>query len=109
MPIALTTAYNPGDNDPNKTYPQAKIISYNIDIIYKSIHVLCQYGNTVDSVWVRGAGAPDKGFSIVGQAFLDIIAELPEEGETVYETVSRVLYEYLLDEDVEGHFVGTIV
>lgn len=105
MPILLTTAFNPGDIDPGKTYAQAKITWYRTHITQMYMEVHCELGNTVEGVWTPGA-TQDYIFPLAGEDFIALCSAVPEEGETVYQTVSRLLYQWLLD---EGKFIGTIV
>lgn len=105
MPIQLTTAFNPGDLD-NTTYQQVKIPLYITDVLGKNLQIIYQYGNTIDGVWQPGQAGPRRQVTVTGQDYIDIIAELAEENETVYEAVSRILYQYLLDKEIVA---GTIV
>jgi len=114
MPVLLTQPYNPGDADPEASYLYAKINGFNIDLHGKTITVRIEYGNVVGGVWVRGPASIEKQVLIQNQSadaggpttdYDDMISELPEESETIYNGAARVLYEYLL---AEGILSGTI-
>jgi hypothetical protein len=104
MPIQLTTAFNPGDLD-TVTYTQVKITKVYLSLDSKSFEIRCQYGNTVETAWVKGV-VDDRNFNISGTDYDTLIAATPEAEETTYDAAARELYQWLLDND---KFVGTIV
>ena len=106
MPIQLTTPIQTGDLDINGPYQQVKIIEVLTYVTQQVIVVTCQYGNTITNNWVPGVltgAAATQQYQVL---FADVIAEEPEEGETAYEATSRILYEWLLD---NNKFIGTFV
>ena len=102
MPLNLTTAVDPGDLD-NTTYSQVKIISMYHNPITSEINVICEYGNTVSDSWVRGVSQP-RSYTISGSDYASLLAEMPDEGETVYLAAARVLYEWLVTKE---YYAGT--
>lgn len=124
MPVQLTNPFNPGDNDPGKTYAQAKIVRQEIDLIHKWIAVHIQYGDTVNGVWVPGAASPLKRLTIensepqynnadppeivvpAGTEFTTMLSKLALNNETLYNGVARELYSYFI---TKGLLAGTVV
>ena len=123
MPLDLTTAVPITDTriDPDKTsYEQVKIIKFTHNAVAKSIEVSCQYGNTESGVWVPGklrvtrvviSDAPDldaNGDPIPGteNRYSAMVAEMPQAGDTTYQSAARKLYTYL---DDNGYFAGSYV
>ena len=109
MPILLTTPYNPGSADPGKSYPRAKITGFSIDLHAKVIRARLEYGDVVDGAWVRGLVSTEPEVCIENKPadpgpastdYDDMVAELPDEEETIYVAAARVLYEYLLANDI---------
>lgn len=102
MPILLTTPWNPGNYDPGKTYPRAKIVTFTNNTERKAIRVTVDFGDEVEGKWV--SGVPDRmrgrmgthGHMIDGSAYDTMVAASPDEGETVYDAVKRLLYAYLV-------------
>ena len=105
MPLQLTTAFNPGDMDPDKTYAQVKIIGYSVNILDRSMSLFCQLGNTVNGAWTPSV-VPVKTINLLSDKFLPLMLQAVVNGETVYNAVSRVLYQHLID---DGTYPGTIV
>jgi len=110
MPITLTTAANPGDNDPGKTYPKAKIVHFSVNLLQNQITFELGYGDVVDGSWVIGNGVRGKNFTINSDDYATMIAEsaLQTDGASGYEIYSgakRVLYQWLIDNE---HISGTI-
>lgn len=96
MPILLTTPFNPGAFDPGQAYPRAKIVLFFDNIANKSIKVCVDFGDIVDGNWGSGAATgKEKTFFISGEAYDTMMSAFPDEGETVYAAVKRLLYEYL--------------
>jgi hypothetical protein len=121
MPILLTTPFNPGDLDPGKTYPRAKIYSMKwIDQIpgeiqpavgvVSNILIELAWGDLVDGApgtWFSGKAAPRKTFMVAGDDYTTMLQSLitPEDSGLIYAGVKRVLYQYLID---KGLVAGTI-
>jgi len=109
MPILLTTPYNPGSADPGGSYPRAKITGFSIDLHAKVIHARLEYGDVVGGSWVRGRASMEPEVCIENKPsdpgpattdYDDMVAELPDTDETIYAAAARVLYEYLLANDI---------
>lgn len=106
MPIQLTTPYDPGDADPGVTYPRVIIFELVAHPTISEIELSCHYGTGTSTAWVDGVADPVV-VHIRGTDYTTIIQALPLSGsERLYDGVSRVHYQYLLD---NGHFSGTIV
>jgi hypothetical protein len=105
MPVTLTTAADPGDNDPGQSYPKCKVLHFNIDMLAKQINFTLGYGDVVDTSWVIGNGVRAKDFTIIGTDYDTMIAAASLADEAVYAGAKRVLYQWLIDEE---HIVGTI-
>jgi hypothetical protein len=108
MPIALTTAKDPGDMDVT-TYGEVKIVTFSLWPNLNMIDITTEYGNTVAGEWVRsnlGMAAQNQ-FRVEGSDYAAMVTALSLDGdEPIYVGAARVLYQWLLD---AGHFVGTIV
>ena len=107
MPVLLTTAWNPGDADPAKTYPRAQISSLTVKPKDKAIHIVIEFGDVVANEWVRGDASPQKGYLVSGTDYDTMIAATTETGDNdvIYAAAKRVAYEWLI---AEGHLAGTI-
>lgn len=109
MPIQLTTAFDPGELDVND-YAYAKIEQFIMYPSAKRIEVMTRLGYIDNGVLVYGIpleGKTVKKFVIEGEDYDTMVAEESvASGEVYYDEVSRLLYQWLLD---EGHFSGTIV
>lgn len=106
MPILLTTAYDPGDNNPGVTYPRAKILGFSFQ--QGVIGFSFGYGDLdggAPGTWVKGLGSPTKSFTIEGSDYDAMVAEIATGGELIYDEVARVLYEWLI---ANGHVAGTV-
>jgi hypothetical protein len=57
MPILLNTPFNPGDNDPGKTYPRCMITGVEMDYNANSIILRIEFGDMVGGRWVSGFSA----------------------------------------------------
>lgn len=108
MPIQLTNPFNPGDLDPGKTYPEAKILEISINTQAKFIRMSAVCGETVSGIWYGGAQSRIFNAMVMGEDYDTMILETTTSGEDhmIYAGVKRVLYQYLLD---EGILEGTIV
>lgn len=106
MPIQLTNAYNPGDADPGKTYAQVKIIDHEVRLVQQLIIIRCKYGNTVGGEWVEGLQRGTNDTVVSGADFVALVGSTPAQLSTIYNMVSKALYQYLLD---KGVYAGTIV
>ena len=99
MPILLTTPFNPGAFDAGHTYPRAKIITFFHDTEKEVMRVGIDFGYEVNGTWESGAAENKvKTYTISGEAYDDMVAEDPDPGESVYDAVKRLLYEYLIEE-----------
>jgi hypothetical protein len=102
MPILLTTPFNPGTFDPGHTYPRAKVISFANNTEAKVIRVSVDFGDMVEGAWESGfpnsmrMEGREKLYIVHGTNYDVMVAELPGEGETVYDAVKRLLYAYLV-------------
>jgi len=110
MPIQLTTPIQTGAIDPNGPYEQVKIIIFSLNTVVPNIEILCQYGNTVESVWVPGVrvgDVADQAFRIEGDDY-DVMTAVKSVAadEVYYDETKELLYQWLLDND---HYIGTIV
>ena len=113
MPIQLTSPIQTGSLDSNGPYTQVKVIGVGLDVLKRRIDLICQYGNTVDGVWVGGLETvSNRSVTIKDEDethhdFTDITANESEDaGEVYYDRESEILYQYLIDKDI---FIGTIV
>jgi hypothetical protein len=107
MPITLTTPWNPGNFDSGKTYPQAKVVGINIKLDIQVIHVIIDFGNTVDGKWQPGAATrKEKVLSISGADFTTMTTATPQSGEDLYAAIKRVVYAYVLQKVPE--LAGTV-
>lgn len=114
MPIALTAAYNPGDHDPGKTYPQAKIDSIEINVRRKIVAVILSFGDTVDDQFSDGVGAEKKRVLIrdddsatpPGTEFTDLMATVTNDGENIYDAIKRIAYAKV--QALESSLAGTV-
>lgn len=52
--ILLTTPANPGDNDPGKSYPRAKVVRATIDLVRETADIVVVYGDVDGDDWVVG-------------------------------------------------------
>lgn len=110
MPIDLTVDLNPGDLD-SGVYGEVKIVSFELNSVDKFIKIVCEYGNTVASVWTPGTAARRQAFMIVDTGvdtdFTDMIANLcPDTSTSIYDAASDKLYQWLIDKVI---YSGTIV
>lgn len=97
MPILLTTPWNPGNFDPGKTYPYAKILTFTQSTENKWMRVAVDFGYMNEGVWSTGSAKDkEKMYTIRGEDYDTMIAAMPEEGEKVYDAVKRLLYAYLV-------------
>lgn len=108
MPIQLSVPFNPGDLDPGKTYPQAKIKNINIDLDSKAIIISWTYGEEINNVWAVGSASKPKEVWIRGDDYNTIIMSLISESDNdiIYEGIKRVLYQYLIN---NNYLTGSIV
>lgn len=106
MPILLTTASDPGDNDPGASYPRAQILSFGIDTRDKRISFVVGFGDVVDSKWQHGNGVRSKEFSIEGDDYDTMIEEVSLADEKVYDGAARVMYAWL--QANHSRFAGTV-
>ena len=108
MPIQLTIPFNPGDLDPGKTYPEAKLIEININLQQKMIRLTAVCGEEVSGIWQGGYMSKTFNVEIKGEDYDTIILETTISGEDhqIYAGIKRVLYQYLID---EGILEGTII
>ena len=107
MSVLLTTAFDPGDLDPGKTYPRANIVMQQIAPESEQIVVNYQFGDMVEDAWVKGAASPDKVVRITGADYTALVASAANSQESykIYAGAKRVLYQYLID---KGILAGTI-
>lgn len=104
MPIQLTTVFAVGDFDTDD-YQHVRVVSFTLHSVQNFIEVECQYGNTVNGVWVGGTKAPEV-HKIEGADYAAMVAKLPQGGETIYQAAGREIYQWLID---QGKYVGTLV
>lgn len=108
MPILLTIPWNPGNYDPGTTYPRAKIVSFFHNTEIRTIRVVVDFGDVVEGRWVSGPAVRSSGkgqsYTIKGEDYDAMIVASPNESETVYDAVKRLLYAYLIEEvsELEG-------
>lgn len=110
MPVTLTTAADPGDNDPGQTYPKCKVLHFSVDLLAKQINFTLGYGDVVDSLWVIGNGVRAKDFTVTGADYNTLITASAVQGDgdseyEIYSGAKRVLYQWLID---NSHIAGTI-
>ena len=109
MPIVLTTAASPGDNDPGQTYPKGKVTNINIDILQSFVQVTMQFGDDPGSVWGRGPGLRMRRFTIQDNPsadpattdFTDLLATLTNDGENIHDAIKRIVYAKLQADNPE--------
>lgn len=114
MPILLTTPWarplEPGESGPADTFPRAKVTQLTIDVQNAALHLKVEYGDVVDGGWVAHPynihltemvmdGDPETPFT-------DLMAQLTNDGENVYEACKRIAYEYLIAN--HPYLAGTI-
>lgn len=105
--IQLSSAYNPGDTDPGRTYPHAKIAAYHIYPDSNHIQVYPQYGsgNLSSSYWNPGSvflGSKD----ISDSEYTALISSASLVGELPFVASDRILHKWLID---SGHVSGTLL
>jgi len=110
MPIALQTAYNPGDLDPGKTYDHVELSAFGVEIFARSIYFeFCHGYIDAQGSFAKGLKEPVR-FYVQDKPragttdYTDMMAEISQDGEIISSAVARVLYTYVL---VNGIFVGT--
>lgn len=101
--ITLTTPFDPGDLAAGG-YAELKIISCRILPIDQTVELVCEYGDTIASVWTPGV-VPRKTYYVTDTDFTTIEAELPDGGEALMAGTEREFYQWLID---QGHYSGTI-
>jgi hypothetical protein len=136
MTIALDTThtYDPGHNQATEDSDEVKVIRFTPDILEKTMIIVCQYGNTVESVWIPGNAPcieicvmnhpellhpvdPEQSIDADPQydtmmatakltaAEISALALLdPVPDVYTYGLVSKGMYEWLVN---KGHFLGT--
>lgn len=116
MPILLTTAFDPGDLDPGKSYTHVKIVHLEHDVEGQAIRLICKRGYLAGGVFVVGGVSPVMVHQIQDQPSLEppgtdytsLVAETVvsgDVGELVYDVNAQHLYQHLL---TKGEYVGTI-
>lgn len=121
MKIVLTTAFNPGDLDPGKSYPHVYIprtsdapqgTNLSFDWEYGTatsssvanvpgVGALGTAGSVTVVNWVKGTGSFTKTVTISGTAYLAITNQTPIiSTDTSYNTLQRALYQYLLTNSI---------
>jgi hypothetical protein len=114
MPIALTTSFNPGDHDPGASYPRAQIDDITISVKQKAVAIVVSFGDMADDRWSEGPGSKKKRIVIrdtptadpPGTDFTDLMAEITNDGESIYDAIKRIAYAKL--QAVESSLAGTI-
>ena len=107
MPLLLETPKQTGDLDPNTSqYDYVKIIITRHNALLGIIEMTCQYGNDDGyGTWTAGIVSPEV-HTISNDDYFVLLFQMPEDGETAYQAVSRVLYEYLVDQGIyDGEYV----
>jgi hypothetical protein len=107
MPLLLTNPKDTGDLDPNyETYDYVKIIMTKHRPTSHTISLTCQYGNDDGyGTWNAGILQPET-HTISGSDYLACVTQEPEEGETAYVAISRILYTWLTTNE---YYDGTYV
>lgn len=116
MPILLTTAFDPGDLDPGKSYTHVKIVHLEHDVGGGSIRMICKRGYLDGGDFVPGAVSPTMVHQVQDQPSLEppgtdytsLVSETVVSGDVgglVYDVNAQHLYQYLLD---QGAYAGTI-
>jgi hypothetical protein len=106
MALLLTTPKSTGDLDPNAvSYEHVKVVVTTHNSYSHSITLQCQYGNEDGYDWNAGI-VPCEFHIIEGDDYYAILTEMPDEGETSYQAVSRALYEWLIDNEI---YSGTYI
>lgn len=102
MPWQLTTPLNVGDLDTG-SYSQIKITRLTHDSVRGFLNVDLEYGNTTAGKWVPGVAPRTKQTSIFinDQDYQDLVEDsIATDGENVYEAIKRVLYAYLVTNNI---------
>jgi len=115
MPITLTTPIQTGAVDSNGPYTEVKLAPITLDPTTDSVWLVCQYGNTVNGIWVPGVNVgvvANKSFCVKDAGedtdYTDMVTKLIEQsdvGKSFYDRIATILYQWLLD---KGHYIGTI-
>lgn len=101
--IQLTTAFNPGDMDPGKSYTHVQIHELRWDMPKKQMMVRVVRGylessnfviGKVPDAWVVFADGGPKNPQLTD--YTDLIAGMPQSGESIYQAAGRELYTKLI-------------
>jgi hypothetical protein len=112
MPIQLTTAFDPGDLDPEKSYTHVKIVHLEHSIVDAFIRLVVARGYLDEGAFVESQIAKRAIYNIVdegeGTDYTSMVAETVvsgDVGEKVYDVNAQHLYQWLID---KGYYAGTI-
>lgn len=123
MKLKLDTPYDPGMNDPGKTYPELFITTMTDNRAAGNFTFIYEAGSFQDvetastdsdgnptkstrSVWVKGPGMISQVATVSGDDYTDATTAAPLVAtDTAYGSIIRLLYEKL----VKAGFSGTIV
>lgn len=106
MPILLTTPGDPGESDPEASYPRVQVLNFTINIRSKIIRFTVGFGDVTEGVWVPGTGLKSRAYEITETDYDTIVAALSQDGEAVYDGAARLLYEWL--QTADSRFAGTV-
>lgn len=110
MSIALTSAFNPGDNDPGKTYTHMRACRYYYDgsSAESAWHADFEYGFFDMTTWVKGKNLAThvKLEDVSPNNYLTaMLAKEANEGEKVHDAMLRIMEEYAVS---AGIIAGTV-
>jgi hypothetical protein len=110
MHIVLSQSFNPGDFDLGKTYPHLKVVRSVIQTTTgwqpdgsppmsneESMLIYCQHGQESGSWDQSIAMKVVESYQITGSDYATIVSGSASAGESGYQAVSRLVYDWLLD------------
>jgi hypothetical protein len=109
MPIVLTTAFDPGDNDPGESYPKAKIRRIEIQVDNQDVRIIVEHGDDSGGPFVRGVGSKNKTIALNdrdGTDYTDFISQATLDGETLYDAFKRLAYAKV--QELDAALAGTV-
>jgi hypothetical protein len=122
MHIVLSQSFNPGDFDPGRTYPHIKVVRSVIQSVpvwestvappapdEEIFYIYCQHGEQSGSWQGAISSVPSNLYTISGSDYATIVSGSASAGETGYQAVARLIYDWLLDTNkYQGFLTGTL-